>query len=301
MAMTVGLSLPTMAVGATGALLRAWCDGIDAGPYSSISTGERVTFINPEMTVTLAVAAARTERVTIFGNLWVPMLHESAMLAKQIATLDLVSNGRVVVALGVGGRPHDYTAAGMPFARRHERLDEMVGELRALWSGVPPFEGADPVGPATTTPGGPPILSGAMGPKAIARAAKWADGISGFSLGDVGKESATMNALATKAWDNAGRTTPPRLINGTFCVLGVPEPQAVLQKFATTYLGFFGDELASALAAGCRVSTEDALLEAISEAEEAGCEEFVIVPGTWDLGCLQAITDVVASRAVAKG
>ena len=299
--MTVGLSLPTMAVGATGALLRQWCDGIDAGPFSSISTGERVTFLNPEMTVTLAVAAARTERVTIFGNLWVPMLHEPAMLAKQIATLDLVSDGRVVVALGVGGRPHDYTAAGMAFARRHERLDELVGELRALWSGVPPFDGADPVGPPTTIKGGPPILSGAMGPKAIARAARWADGISGFSLGDVGKESATMNGLATSAWQDAGRTSAPRLINGTFCVLGVDEPQRVLEKFATTYLGFFGDELASVLAAGCRVSTEDALLGALDEAEEAGCEEFIVVPGTWDLGCLQAITEVVASRESLKG
>jgi alkanesulfonate monooxygenase SsuD/methylene tetrahydromethanopterin reductase-like flavin-dependent oxidoreductase (luciferase family) len=256
-----------------------------------------VTFINPEMTVTLAVAAARTQRVTIFGNLWVPMLHEPAMLAKQIATLDLVSDGRVVVALGVGGRPHDYTAAGAAFARRHERLDEIVAELRSLWSGTPPFEGADPVGPAMSTPGGPPILSGAMGPKAIARAALWADGISGFSLGDVGRESATMNALATAAWEAAGRTEAPRLINGTFCVLGVDEPQAVLEKFATTYLGFFGDELASALAKGCRVSTQEALLEALDEAEEAGCEEFIVVPGTWDLGCLQAISDVVAARA----
>ncbi len=296
MAMTVGLSLPTMAVGATGALLREWCDYIDQGPFSSISTGERVTFLNPEMTVTLAVAAARTERVSIFGNLWVPMLHEPAMLAKQITTLDLVSDGRVVVALGVGGRPHDYTAAGMKFARRHERLDEIVHELRALWSGVPPFPGADPVGPATSLPGGPPILSGAMGPKAIARAAVWADGISGFSLGDVGKESATMNALATKAWENAGRITSPRLINGTFCVLGVDEPQQVLEKFAKTYLGFFDDALASALAQGCRVSTEEALLDVLQEAEEACCEEFIVVPGTWDLGCLRAIGDVVASR-----
>ena len=294
--MTVGVSLPTMAVGTTNQLIVDWCQGIDDGPFSSISTGERVTFVNPEMAVTLAVAAARTQRVKIFGNLWVAMLHEPAMLAKQIATLDLVSDGRLVVALGVGGRPHDYTAAGQSFTRRHERLDEIVAELRALWSGVPPFEGADPVGPATTRFGGPPLLAGAMGPKAMARAAKWADGISGFSLGDVGKESATLNALATTAWQEAGRTTPPQLVNGTFCVLGVDEPQAMLERFARTYLNFFPDEFAAALASGCRVSTEAALNEVLDEAEAAGCEEFIIVPGTWDLGCLRAIDAVVTSR-----
>ncbi len=291
--MDIGVALPTMALGATGALLRAWCDGIEDGPFSSISTGERVTFFNPEIGIALAVAAARTSRVEIFGNLWVPMLHEPAMLAKQIATLDMVSDGRLTVGLGVGGRPHDYEAAGTNFARRHERLDELVDELRRLWSGGAAFEGADPLGPSTSRPGGPRILAGAMGPKALQRASTWADGITGFSLGDVGTEAGRLNSAAMRAWTNTGRTTPPRLVNGTFCVLGVDDPREVLTSFATTYLGFLGEELAGIIASGCRVSTEESLRTVLDEASAAGCDEFIIVPGTWDLGCLSAIAAVV--------
>ena len=291
--MEIGVALPTMAQGVTGALLRDWCDGIENGPFSSISTGERVTFVNPEITVALAVAAARTSRVEIFGNLWVPMLHEPAMLAKQIATLDMVSDGRLTVGLGVGGRPHDYLAAETSFTHRHERLDVLVDELRRLWSGGSAFEGADPIGPSTSRPGGPRILAGAMGPKALQRASTWADGVTGFSLGDVGNEAGRLNASAKSAWNNAGRTTPPRLVNGTFCVLGVDDPKAVLTAFASTYLGFLGEELAGIIASGCRVSTEQSLRTVIDEASDVGCDEFIIVPGTWDLGCLAAIDAVV--------
>lgn len=292
--MEVGISLPTMAAGVTGPLLKSWCAMADAGPYRSISAGERVTFVNPEMLVSLSAAAALTERVTVFGNLWVPMLHQPAVLAKQLATLDVLSSGRLVVGLGVGGRVHDYEAANSPFEARHARLDAMATELRALWAGRAPFEGADPVGPAPVQPGGPPLLAGVMGPKAFARAARWVDGVTGFALGDVGREARHMVQLAHDAWGAAGRPHP-RLVTGTFCVLGVDDAQDVLEGFARAYLGFMGDELAGGIASGCRVSNPDALVAALDAARDAGCHEFVVVPGTWDLACLEAITTVVAA------
>ncbi len=292
--MDIGISLPTMAAGVTGSLLKDWCRIVDEGPYSSISAGERITFVNPEMLVTLSAAAALTERVEVFGNLWVALLHQPAVLAKQIATLDVLSGGRLTVGLGVGGRPHDYEAANAPFRARHERLDAYVAELRALWSGMPPFEGADPVGPATVRPGGPMLLAGAMGPKAMARAATWADGVTGFALGDVGREARQMASLATSAWDAAGRGRP-RLVSGTFVVLGVDHAQVTLEHFARTYLSVLGEDLAGAIASGCQVSTAANLVAAFDAAADAGCDEFIVVPGTWDLQCLEAISDVVTT------
>ena len=138
--MEVGLALPTMATGYDRSTTVDWCRGIDAGPFSSVSCGERITYHNQEMLVTNAAAAALTERVRVFVNLVVGPLHRTAVLAKQLATLDVLAGGRLTVGLGVGGREGDYRAAESPFTRRHARLDEQVADLRRYWSGEPPTD-----------------------------------------------------------------------------------------------------------------------------------------------------------------
>ncbi|MDX6276874.1 MAG: hypothetical protein QOJ72_1002, partial [Nocardioidaceae bacterium] len=186
--MNVGVALPQMARGYGPRTTVDWARGIDAGPFSSVSAGERVTFSNPEMVASLAACAAVTERVRIFANLWVLPQHAMPMVAQQIGTLDNLAAGRLDIAVGVGAREDDYRALGREYARRHQRLDANIAELRELLAGRPPFEGAEPVGPTPLQPGGPKLLAGAMGPKAMRRAARWADGISGFSIsGDAGE------------------------------------------------------------------------------------------------------------------
>ena len=294
--MKIGVALPTMAAGYTGPLLREWCSMVDQGPYSSISTGERLTFVNPELISTLSACAALTERVDVLANIVVAGLHRPAMLAKQLATIDVLSEGRLVVGLGVGGRPHDYQAVDAPFRSRHDTVDELAARLRELWAGVPPFEGADPIGPACTQPGGPRLLSGAMGPKGLARAARGADGITGFSVSGDPKEVALAALGARQAWEAASREEEPWLGTGTFCTLGVPDSLGVLQRFAATYLGFLGTEMAEAVAQSLTVATPAELNRVLDGAEEVGIEEFTLVPGTWDPACLEAMTEVVEAR-----
>jgi alkanesulfonate monooxygenase SsuD/methylene tetrahydromethanopterin reductase-like flavin-dependent oxidoreductase (luciferase family) len=294
--MDVGVALPTMARGYDRATTLDWARGIDAGPYSSISCGERISFHNQEVLVTNAAAAALTEHVHVFVNLVVGPLHRAAVLAKQLATLDVLAGGRVTVGVGVGGREVDYQAAESPFERRWARLDELVAELRRYWSGEP-FPGqADPIGPEPVQPGGPPLLAGAMGPKAMARAARWASGISGFSLGGHPEEMQRANTAALRAWEDAGRTDRPRLVSGCFYVLGGDDAQERLVRFAYEYLAVFGDRVARAMAEALDVSTPDRLRQAIADAEEAGCDEFILVPGTTDPRCLELTTEVVGTR-----
>ncbi|MBO9521862.1 MAG: LLM class flavin-dependent oxidoreductase [Nocardioidaceae bacterium] len=289
--MEIGVALPQMALGYGPATTVDWARGIDDGPFSSVSAGERVTFSNPELVATLGACAAVTSRVRVFANLWVLPQHEMAMVAQQIGTLDQLSGGRLDVAVGVGGREHDYRALGSPFAGRHRRLDEQVRVLRRLLAGEPPFEGADPVGPACVQPGGPRILAGAMGPKAMARAAAWADGISGFSIaGDAG-EIARAHDLADRCWEEAGRTEVPRKVSGCFVALGVPDAAEVLRAFTARYLGFLGPALAGAVAATTRAASVDVVREVLAGAAEAGCDEFVLVPATTDLRCLEALRE----------
>lgn len=294
--MKVGVAVPQMAPGYGPETTVAWARGIDAGPFSSVSAGERVTFTNPEMVATLGACAAVTERVRIFANLWVLPQHPMPMVAQQIGTLDQLSNGRLDVAVGVGARDDDYRALGQEFRGRHQRLDAKVAELKSLLAGEPPFEGADPIGPAVMQPGGPKILSGAMGPKAMRRAARWADGISGFSIAGDAAELAKVNALAETCWQEAGRDEKPLKVSGCFVAVGVPDSDETLRAFTARYLGFLGPELADGIARTARTSSPDALKAVLDGAEEAGCDELIVVPATTDLRCLDVVTEVVAAR-----
>ncbi|MFG3524146.1 LLM class flavin-dependent oxidoreductase [Nocardia nova] len=295
--MKIGVALPQMAPGYGPGTTLDWARRIDVGPFSSVSVGERVTFSNPEMVATLGACAAVTERVQVLANLWVLPQHPMAMVAQQIGTLDQLTNGRLEVAVGVGAREHDYRALGAEFERRHQRLDDKVTELKSLLAGEPPFEGADPIGPACVQPDGPIILAGAMGPKAMRRAARWADGISGFSISGDAEEIAKVGELADRCWAETGRTTPPRKVSGCFTALGVTDASEALRSFTARYLGFLGSDLADMVAASARASSPEALAGILDGAERAGCDEFILVPAVTDLNFLEVASEVVATRA----
>ena len=183
--MKVGLNLPVMVPGLGRDLVRDWCRRVDAGPYSSIAAGERITFPNPEIMVTLSHAAAWTERVSVGFHVLVPPMHDAVLLAKQVATLDILSGGRVCLGVGVGAREEDYRAVGAKWdLKLLSRLEKGVRTMQAVWDGTHVVENATrPVEPLPLQAGGPPLLAGVLMPQAIARVAKWADGITGFSFG----------------------------------------------------------------------------------------------------------------------
>ena len=117
--MRVGLALPSMVPGLTRDVLLAWMRGVDAGPFSVLAAGERIAYPNQEMMTLLAGAATVTERVRIEATVSVAPMHSAIHLAKQAATIDVLSNGRFVLGVGVGGRDEDYRAMERPFTRRH--------------------------------------------------------------------------------------------------------------------------------------------------------------------------------------
>jgi hypothetical protein len=135
-----------------------------------------------------------------------------------------------------------------------------------------------------------------MGPKAMRRAARWADGISGFDIAGDAQAIGKVNDLADRCWEEAGRDEPPAKISGTFVAVGVDDSAGTLRAFTARYLGFLGPELADAIAATAKTATPDALRTVLDGAEQAGCDEFIVVPATTDLRCLDAVADVVAAR-----
>ncbi|MDA0371286.1 MAG: LLM class flavin-dependent oxidoreductase [Actinomycetota bacterium] len=292
--MSVGVALPQMATGLDRDRLVAWCRGIDDGPFSSVSAGERITFHNLDGFTLCSAAAALTSRVRVLVNVVVLPWHAPAMVAKELASLDVVSGGRVDVAVGVGGRQQDYAALGSPFSGRHGRLDAAVDEVRRLWSGGAAADG-ERVGPEPIQAGGPPILASAMGPKSLARAARWASGVSGFTLlGDAG-EAARLFRATEAAWVDAGRVDQPRLVTGSFVALGHDAPRT-LHDFAETYLRVFSPDLAASLASAMPLHDASRLVDLLDAIEAEGAHEFIVVPATSDPRMLDALADAVASR-----
>lgn len=293
--MTVGVALPQMARGLDRSNLLAWCRAVDRGPFSSLSAGERITFHNLDGFTLCAAAAALTERVRILVNVVVLPWHAPALVAKELASLDVLSSGRVEVAVGVGGRSQDYAALGVPFSGRHRRLDEGVAELRRLWAGEPAADG-QPVGPAPVQVGGPPLLASAMGPKALARAARWATGISGFTLLGDAAETGRLFRATESAWTEAGRADAPRLVTGSFVALG-PEAESRLRSFAAEYLHVFSPDLAASLSAAMTLNDPSRLRDVLDAIEAEGANEFIVVPATADPSMVDRLAEVVASRA----
>jgi alkanesulfonate monooxygenase SsuD/methylene tetrahydromethanopterin reductase-like flavin-dependent oxidoreductase (luciferase family) len=294
--MEVGVCLPYMKPGLDRETILGWSRTIEGGPFDAIACGERITGDTLEMLAVLAAAASVTERVRIVPTLYVLPMHDATWAAKEIATLDVLSGGRVTVTVGVGGREADYRAVGAPFARRHARMDEQVSEMRRIWRGEPPFEGADPVGPSPVQPGGPRIHAGVLGPKAMARAARWADGVYVWSGNGEREEIARLLEAADRAWQEAGREAPPRRVAGFWYSLAPSDASQKLHDYVFDYLRIFGDSGARAIAKTMTRHSPEAVSESIAAMEELGCDELFLVPATAELAEVERAAKIVAGR-----
>ena len=167
--------------------------------------------------------------------------------------------------------------------------------MRRIWKGEAPFEGADPVGPMPVQKGGPPILTGSMGPKAIARASHWAQGIYAWSGNGQKAEIARILDLADASWREAGREDPPRRVAGFWCCLA-PDGATRLSEYVYEYVKILGEPLAVAMAKQMDRATPDAVRESLDAMEELDCEEVFLVPATADLAEVERAAEVIATR-----
>jgi alkanesulfonate monooxygenase SsuD/methylene tetrahydromethanopterin reductase-like flavin-dependent oxidoreductase (luciferase family) len=292
--MKVGLHLPVMVPGLDRAKILSWSRRIDEGPFSTLAVGERINFPNPEAMVTLSAAAAVTERVALaFGVLVLPM-HRPVLLAKQIATLDVLCGGRLSVGVGVGGRREDYEAIGAVYDRRLlSRLEDGVATMRRAWAGEIMGPGIlGPVGPEPLQAGGPEIMLGALFPQSIRRGARWADGISAFSFGPTFDDVAEKFELARAAWAEAGRAKPPRLVTGFWFALGA-DGREQMGTYLERYLRFMGEDAGRNLLPHCLATSPEGVKQALRICSDAGAEEVVLSPTTTDADEVHRLADLI--------
>jgi alkanesulfonate monooxygenase SsuD/methylene tetrahydromethanopterin reductase-like flavin-dependent oxidoreductase (luciferase family) len=294
--MKIGICLPYMKAGLTRDDYLRWFRAIDEGPFSSLSCGERVHGPTYDMRVLLSAAAAMTSKVEITPTLYVLPMHNAVRVAKEIATLDILSGGRVnKVALGYGGRELDYQAVGARFQGRYGRMDRQVAEMRQVWDGQAVVDGGGPIGPSPTRPGGPQLLAGAMGPKSIERCAQWAQGLYAWSGNGEKDELERSFAMADAAWERAGQAQPPYRLGGFWYTLA-EDGQRKLYDYVYDYLAIAGPEIATMMAQSVHRSSADAVAEALDNAEAAGCEELFLVPATAEIAEVERVAEIIDRR-----
>jgi probable F420-dependent oxidoreductase len=244
--MRVGLHVLGIGTGAQPEIIRAVAVAAEAAGLASLWWGEHVVLVDRPASrypysddgriavpadadwldplLGLSYAAAVTTRITLATGVLLLPEHNPVLLAKQAATLDVLSGGRFTLGIGIGWSADEFAALGVPFARRGARAAEYVAAMRALWSkDVASFDGeftsfeAVRVNPKPVRGRRIPVVAGGNSDGALRRAAAFADGWYGFNL-TAEAAAERIAALAGEARrcgrDPAGLTTAVALTDG---------------------------------------------------------------------------------------
>jgi alkanesulfonate monooxygenase SsuD/methylene tetrahydromethanopterin reductase-like flavin-dependent oxidoreductase (luciferase family) len=291
--MRIAIGLPTRGRHVTAESLREWAVRADAGPFSSLGVSDRVVTIAQEPLIALAVAAGATRRIGLLTSVLLAPTRETTLLARQAASLDALSGGRLSLGVGIGVRPDDYEATGADFHRRGRRLEEQLATLRRIWAGEPAGEGIGPIGPAPARAGGPEVLIGGYLPVVARRIATWGDGFMSPGGGDPDQMAALWVEIVD-AWRAAGRPGSPRWVTASYYSLG-PKAEQNADDYIQTH---YGHNPALARRSRANVpTTRQALLDQIRRREDAGASEYLLRPVLEEPDALDALAEAVADIA----
>jgi alkanesulfonate monooxygenase SsuD/methylene tetrahydromethanopterin reductase-like flavin-dependent oxidoreductase (luciferase family) len=282
--MDVGVGLPTTIPGVDGGQIVEWARRAEQCGFSSLGVLDRLVYDSYEPLVALAAAAAVTERIGLATTILIAAYRgNTALLAKQLASLDRLSRGRLVVGVAAGGREDDFAVSGVPYSGRGRRLDGMLSEMRQVWTGV----GCATIGPRPPR-SGPPILVGGHSPAAMRRAAVYGHGwIAG---GSSATSYATLVRRVRAAWSAEARSDDPRMVALTYVALG-PGARAQAERYLRHYYAFIG--VKAQLAAESVIADPGRLRDVVAAYAAAGCDELILFPCVADPRQAQMIAEAV--------
>jgi alkanesulfonate monooxygenase SsuD/methylene tetrahydromethanopterin reductase-like flavin-dependent oxidoreductase (luciferase family) len=286
--MDVGIGLPNTIPDTDGPALAEWARRAEEAGFSTLGTIGRLVYPNYDDLIALAAAAAVTSRIRLTTAILISPLHlNTALLAKQAASLDRLSGGRLVLGVAPGGRDDDYTASGLSTTGRGRRMDEQLEEMKRIWSGEKRgYAGA--IGPAPARPGGPEIIIGGAAEASFTRAARFGNG---WIMGGGTPEMFADGAQAVeRAWQAAGRTGKPRKLSLAYFALG-DRAREQADAYIKDYYGWLGD-FAGQIAAGAAVSAE-MVRGYLGAFEQAGCDELILCPTSSDPGQVRLLAEAI--------
>lgn len=261
--MRIGLQAMGIGSGADVGVITAVARAAEQTGFATLWAGEHVVLVdNPTSTypysadgrlavpsdadwldplITLATAAAVTTSIRVATGVLLLAEHNPVLVAKQAATLDRLSEGRLCLGVGAGWSKEEYEAMGVPFERRYRRLREYVAVLRTLWADdVATYDGElvrfsnVRLNPKPVRDRDLPVLMGGNSPAALGRAVDYCDGWYGFDLGpdDAARCIGVLRRLCAAAGRDEDQfevvvapfTAPPgRSARDEYAALGVDE------------------------------------------------------------------------------
>jgi alkanesulfonate monooxygenase SsuD/methylene tetrahydromethanopterin reductase-like flavin-dependent oxidoreductase (luciferase family) len=268
--MEVGVGLPAGIPGVEGHEIVDWARRAETGPFASLAAIDRLAYDCYEPLVALTAAAAVTRRLLLATTILIGPLRNTALLAKQLASLDRLSGGRLVVGLGLGARLEDYEVAGVPHDARGRRLSEQLVDLPELLDRRVPR-----------------LLTGGMSGPALARMARHSSGyIHGGGPPRVFRRAAEE---ARAAWIDAGRPGVPEVWGQAYFAFGDDGRGAGYVRDYYAFTGAFADKVAAGL-----LTTPRQAVELIRAYAEAGCDHLVLLPAVPGAGQLEELGEAVA-------
>jgi alkanesulfonate monooxygenase SsuD/methylene tetrahydromethanopterin reductase-like flavin-dependent oxidoreductase (luciferase family) len=300
--MRIGIGLPNAVPGVTGALITEWASRAERAGFASLATIDRIVYDSFDPLLALTAAAAVTTRVELMTTVLIGPVRPTALLAKQAATLDQLSDGRLTLGIGLGGRDDDFTAAGVPMAGRGRRFDRQLDELRRIWDGE--RRGTDgPIGPAPVRSGGPPLLIGGDARYAAERVARhragWTLAVAG-GQGDGGiadpAEFAAGKTTLAEAWARHGHADAPRVV-AVFCFSLGADAIDHARRERLRYYAWRGDAVAARVAAAT-ATTPAAVRELGDTFTAAGADDIIAMPCQPNCQQIDLLASAVGSRRV---
>lgn len=289
--MDVGIALPTQVPGLTTEVFLEWARRVDDSPFAILGTSERVVYDGWEPLAALAAAAALTTRVKLMTHILMSPLRNTGILVKQVTTIDAISNGRLMLGVGVGSREDDFLAAPADLRGRGKRMEDQVAAMRRHWAGEPITEGVGVMGPRPGRAGGPPILMGGRTPNPLRRAGEIADGyIAGTN--NTPQQMLEYYGHVEAAWKDAGRSGRPLMAAINYYALGDAADVERGVDDVRTYYSFMGPNRERV--AGGTLTTPEAIRDSIRGYRDIGMDDYVLMPTIPSLEQFDRLAEVVA-------
>lgn len=258
---------------------------------------DRIAYDNLEPLTVLAACASATTRVRLGTSVLLAALRHPTLLAKTVATLDFLSNGRITLGIGFGSRENDFTAVEVPFAHRGSRAEEALALMKRLWTG----EGVShkgrfykvdgmPFGPKPIQSPHPPIWMGGGAESVLRRVGRLADGyICGSNaVRDFGAVWEKISAYAHQA----GRD-PARIEKAGLTFMAIDDNKAKAIEACSNYLIRYYGRVRMDVEKYMLVGPAGACAERINEIYEKGLETLIIGLAVPDLRQLDLIVEKV--------
>lgn len=279
--MKVAIGLPNAVPGTSGEQLTEWARRAEARGFSSLGTIDRVAYPNLEPLVSLAAAAAVTERIGLATTVLLgPLRRNPVALAKQVASIHKLSDGRMTLGIGLGGREDDYEVTGVEMGSRGKELDAMLERMQEVWKG-------EEVGPDHGTL--PRVLVGGSVEASFKRAARFGDGW--IAAGASPEQFAEWLAGFESAWSESGRSEKPQNAALAYYSLG-DRAEEEAQDYLTDYYAWLGDEVAGYIADSAAKDAET-VKQYVAAFEATGCDELFLFPSSSDPQQVDLLADAL--------